>query len=89
LLILYAVREKKAIEKYYAFVSSVRWHFSLFLLMSDYSSYFLTIFPALPPFCFPAYEQNADIKAFLDAVLIVSSSGMCILMLSAQGESVK
>ena len=49
---------------------------SLFLLMFDYFIFFLTILKALSLNFHVSYEQNADINAFLDAVLIASSKGI-------------
>lgn len=48
----------------------------LFLLMFDYFIFFLTILKALSLNFHVSYEQNADINAFLDAVLIASSKGI-------------
>ena len=49
---------------------------SFFLLMFDYFLFFLTISKALSLNFHVSYEQNADINAFLDAVLIASSKGI-------------
>ena len=44
--------------------------------MFDYFIFFLTILKAISLNFHVSYEQNADINAFLDAVLIASSKGI-------------